>query len=63
VPYCPECGGDMKYTTKIYICQICGLTVTQQELFELKEKNMCYDDDDPKEARRKEYLKWWLNKK
>ncbi len=53
----------MKYTTKNYICQSCGLTVTQQELVEAKEKNMKYDDDDPKEARRKEYLKWWLSKK
>ncbi len=63
MPYCPECGGDLKYASKNYICQCCGLTVTQQDLVENKEKKQIYDDDDPKEARRKEYLKWWLNKK
>ena len=38
--YCPECGGDMKYAiaTKHHICKSCGLSVTQQELWELREK-------------------------
>jgi tRNA(Ile2) C34 agmatinyltransferase TiaS len=39
--YCPECGGEMQYMlgTKHYVCKSCGLSVTQQELMELREKN------------------------
>jgi tRNA(Ile2) C34 agmatinyltransferase TiaS len=40
MPYCPECGGEMQYmiSTKHYVCKSCGLSVTQQELIELREK-------------------------
>ena len=36
MPYCPECGGEMRYSiaTKRYACQSCGLTVSHQELIE-----------------------------
>jgi len=65
--YCPECGGDMQYAiaTKHYICKCCGLSVTQQELWELREKlrpNMKSAEEE-KQDQRKEYLKWWLSKK
>jgi len=67
MPYCPECGGEMHYviTTKCQVCKSCGLSVTQQELMELKEKNRPPEEtvDEEKENRRKEYLKWWLSKK
>jgi RecJ-like exonuclease len=67
MPYCPECGGEMKYViaTKCQVCKSCGLSVTQQELMELKEKNRPPEEtaDEEKENRRKEYLKWWLSKK
>lgn len=63
MPYCPECGGEMKYANKNYICTSCGLTVNQQEIVEAKDKKMFDDDEDPRAARRKEYLKWWLSKK
>ncbi len=51
--------------TKHYVCQSCGLSVTQQELIELKEKLRSPNEgeEDEKEKRRKEYLKWWLSKK
>lgn len=51
--------------TKCQVCKSCGLSVTQQELMELKEKNRPPEEtaDEEKENRRKEYLKWWLSKK
>jgi len=67
MPYCPECGGKMRYMSAIkqYVCQSCGLSVTQQELMELREKlkSPSIDNEEEKEKRRKEYLKWWLSKK
>jgi len=65
--YCPECGGEMHYliATKHHVCKSCGLSVTQQELNDLREKNRPAEetDDEIRENRRKEYLKWWLSKK
>jgi DNA-directed RNA polymerase subunit M/transcription elongation factor TFIIS len=65
--YCPECGGEMHYdiSTKRYICKSCGLSVHQQELMELREKNRPNKEtaEEVKENRRKEYLKWYLSKK
>ena len=67
MPYCPECGGDMQYqiSTKHYACKSCGLSVTQQELMELRDKLKPNQEtaEEEKENRRKEYLKWWLSKK
>ena len=65
--YCPECGGEMHYAiaTKHYVCKSCGLSVTQQELWELREKlrPSMESAEEEKEKQRKEYLKWWLSKK
>jgi tRNA(Ile2) C34 agmatinyltransferase TiaS len=67
MPYCPECGGEMQYMieTKHYVCKSCGLSVTQQELIELREKlRPKFDtEEEEQEKRKKEYLKWWLTKK
>jgi len=67
MPYCPECGGEMHYNsaTKHQICKSCGLSVTQQELMELREKNRLPEEtaEEIRENRRKEYLKWYLSKK
>jgi tRNA(Ile2) C34 agmatinyltransferase TiaS len=67
MPYCPECGGEMQYmiATKHSVCKSCGLSVTQQELEELREKNRpkLESEESEQERRRKEYLKWWLSKK
>jgi ribosomal protein L37AE/L43A len=67
MPYCPECGGDMHYViaTKCQVCKSCGLSVTQQELMELKEKNRPSEEteEEIRENRRKEILKWYLSKK
>ena len=39
--YCPECGGECQYMfgTKHYVCKSCGLSVTGQELMDLRDKN------------------------
>lgn len=67
MPYCPECGGEMHYViaTKCQVCKSCGLSVTQQELMELKEKNRPSEEteEEIRENRRKEILKWYLSKK
>ena len=66
VNYCPECGGEMQYIslTKHYVCKGCGLSCTGQELNDYHDKNRPnYDEEDAKETRRKEYLKWYLSKK
>lgn len=66
MPYCPECGGEMRYTpaTKYYTCKSCGLSVTYQELIELKEKLKPVEEpEEERERRRREYLKWWFSKK
>ena len=51
--------------TKHYVCKSCGLSVTQQELMELREKlrpNM-ETEEEVREKQKKEYLKWYLSKK
>lgn len=65
--FCPECGGEMQYmiATKHYVCKSCGLSVTQQELMELRDKlrpNMETSEEES-DRRKKEYVKWWLSKK
>ncbi len=67
MPYCPECGGEMHYiiSTKHYVCKSCGLSVTQQELMELREKLRPPEEtkEEEQERHKKEYLKWYLSKK
>jgi len=67
MPYCPECGGEMVYVSSLkrYVCKSCGLSLTQQELMELRAKLRPAVDteEDERQKRRKEYLKWWLSKK
>jgi predicted RNA-binding Zn-ribbon protein involved in translation (DUF1610 family) len=64
--YCPECGGDMIYkrVMKRKVCKSCGLSLTTQELIEIKEKskNPIIEEEERKRIR-KEYLKWWLSSK
>jgi len=67
MPYCPECGGEMQYapTTKRYACKSCGLSLTHQELIELREQNRpsSETEEDQKQKQRRDYLKWWLSNK
>jgi len=51
--------------TKHYVCKSCGLSVTQQELMELREKLRpnVETEEDARQKQKKEYLKWYLSKK
>ncbi|MBS7625361.1 MAG: hypothetical protein QXF59_05350 [Candidatus Bathyarchaeia archaeon] len=53
--------------TKQYVCRSCGLSLTHQELIEIREKSRerfeASMDEDEREKMRKEYLRWWLSKK
>lgn len=51
--------------TKHYVCKSCGLSVTQQELMELREKLRPPEEtkEEEQERHKKEYLKWYLSKK
>ena len=65
--YCPECGGELQYisVTKRYVCRSCGLSLTHQELIELRQqlRPKFETEEDQRQKERKEYLKWWLGKK
>ena len=65
--YCPECGGEMKYIslTKRYVCKSCGISLTHQELIELRQQLRpgIVSEEEQRQKKRKEYLKWWLSKK
>jgi len=67
MPFCPECGGEMRYSsaTKRYACQSCGLSVTHQELLEMREQMRPSEEseEEQRQRQRKEYLKWWLSDK
>ncbi|RLF21821.1 MAG: hypothetical protein DRN15_10490 [Thermoprotei archaeon] len=65
---CPECGGELKFDPrrKLYVCLNCGLTLTREEYFMVREeiKRLIYQEtEDEKEKWRREYLKWWLSSK
>ncbi len=57
----------MRYTiaTKRYVCQSCGLTVSHQELIEMRDqlRPSRETEEEHKQKQRKEYLKWWLSSK
>ncbi len=65
--YCPECGGELHYiaSTKHYVCKSCGLTLTYQELIELRQslRPKFESEEEQRKRMRKEYLKWWLSSK
>ncbi|OYT47910.1 hypothetical protein B6U79_03540 [Candidatus Bathyarchaeota archaeon ex4484_231] len=52
-------------STKQYVCKSCGLTLTKQELIELKIalRPDFESETERKKKERREYLKWWLSKK
>jgi len=67
MPYCPECGGEMGYDSHLrrYICKSCGLSLTIQEIIELRDKQEPNTtlDEDKQRKKRKEYLDWWFSRK
>jgi transcription initiation factor TFIIIB Brf1 subunit/transcription initiation factor TFIIB len=65
--FCPECGGVLFYdiSMKRYLCKSCGLFVTRDEIFDLKDRDKRREEDVKKKKlhRNDEYLEWWLGKK
>jgi hypothetical protein len=63
--YCLECGGNLSYDSAIkqYACKSCGLTFTQQDLLQGREKMLQSQEtgEEEKKRRQKDYLKWWLS--
>ena len=65
---CPECGSSSSVRVisgQRYICKSCGLSLSPQELYELREKlRPRYETEEEKrQQHRNDYLKWWLGKK
>jgi hypothetical protein len=66
MPYCPECGGDLHYDPRVkrHICKSCGLSLTFQEIAELRDEiQPDLSDEDKRRKKRKDYLSWWFSKK
>lgn len=66
MPYCPECGGDLHYDPRVrrYICKSCGLSLTFQEIVELRDEILSEaSEEDKRSKKRKEYLSWWFSRK
>jgi len=67
MPYCPECGGEMRYDSmlKRYICKSCGLSVTYEELNDMRDRvrDRPESDEDKRKKRRKESMDWCFSKK
>jgi transcription initiation factor TFIIIB Brf1 subunit/transcription initiation factor TFIIB len=62
---CPECGGNLRFDPnhKRYVCLSCGLAVTREEIDDIRNKNLKGNPTEEKERQKKDYLKWWSNKK
>lgn len=58
---CPECSGELDYepNTRHFVCKQCGLYVTREQIYDMKDKDM----PEQKKSRQDEYLDWWLSKK
>lgn len=66
MPYCPECGGDMHYDSQVKrnVCKSCGLSLSFQEIVELRDKNRPdATEEDERKKKRKEYLSWWFSRR
>ncbi len=48
-----------------YVCKSCGLSLTSQELIELRDKLRIErsTEEDERKKKRKEYLDWWASRK
>ena len=62
---CPECGGEMTSFNKRKICQTCGLSLTGTEYDRMWERNRDsrYDEEDQKQRRNKDYMRWYRSSK
>ncbi len=66
MPYCPECGGNLFYDSRVkrYVCKSCGLSLTFQEISEIRDElRPDMSEEEKRRQRRKEYLSWWFSRK
>jgi transcription initiation factor TFIIIB Brf1 subunit/transcription initiation factor TFIIB len=66
MPYCPECGGELFYDPRVkrYVCKSCGLSLTFQEISEIRDElRPDVSEEEKRRQRRKEYLSWWFSRK
>ena len=59
---CPECGGEMVYDRRrgVWVCRHCGLTFSR---FDSTRKGNRKQNQEDEDAKKREYLKWWLSSK
>ena len=67
LPYCTECGGKLNWDRKLrqYSCESCGMTFTEAELSEARDRlyERNEDEDEIRGRRHRDYLDWWLSDK
>jgi len=64
---CPECGATLFYeqSTRHFVCRSCGIFVTREELYDIRERKRELIEMDSRERRKRimsEYLDWLLKK-
>ncbi len=37
IKHCPDCSGKLNHDGRVYVCELCGATYSEKELFELNE--------------------------
>lgn len=67
MPYCTECGGKLTWDRKLrhYSCQSCGMTFTEAELSEVRDRLRTprEDEEELRSRRHRDYLDWWFKDK
>jgi hypothetical protein len=65
--YCTECGGKLDWDRKLrqYCCVSCGISFTEAELSEARDRLHSYEENDSekKQRRNRDYLDWWFQDK
>jgi len=67
MPYCTECGGKLTWDRKLrhYSCQSCGMTFTDSEISEARDRLRTprEDEDETRSRHHRDYLDWWFKDK
>jgi len=65
LPFCTECGGKLRFDRKLkqYACESCGITYTDAEILDARDRLSGYTEEDEKKRKSREYLDWWFKSK
>jgi len=65
LPFCTECGGKLRFDRKLkqYACESCGMTYTDAEILEARDRSRGYSEEEERKKRSQEYLDWWFKSK